>query len=286
VTRLGVVGHRGYAGLEEVIATLETVAPELGFHLAYESDLLDAGANGRELGAPDEVDALLTLGGDGTLLRGARFLEGRPAPILGVNLGKLGFLTSCSATETEPALRAFAAGRYDAEARMALVAWASDAEGNERRRWFALNDVVLHKGGFARVLRLRVSADGDTIASYAADGVVIATPTGSTAYSLSAGGPVVAPTVESIVLTPVSPHTLAIRPLVLPPSAVIEVEAIDGPEELLVTVDGQVGTTFASGEALTVRRSPHAVKIVRFPDTTFFGRLRLKLGWGGLQERD
>ncbi|HWJ24112.1 MAG TPA: NAD(+)/NADH kinase, partial [Gemmatimonadaceae bacterium] len=259
MTRLGVVGHRGYAGLEEVIATLEAVAPELGFHLVYESDLLDAGANGRELGAPDEVDALLTLGGDGTLLRGARFLEGRPAPILGVNLGKLGFLTSCSATETEPALRAFAAGRYEAEARMALVAWASDAEGNERRRWFALNDVVLHKGGFARVLRLRVSADGDTIASYAADGVVIATPTGSTAYSLSAGGPVVAPTVESIVLTPVSPHTLAIRPLVLPPSAVIEVEAIDGPEELLVTVDGQVGTTFASGEALTVRRSPHAV---------------------------
>ncbi|HET7459288.1 MAG TPA: NAD(+)/NADH kinase, partial [Gemmatimonadaceae bacterium] len=181
MTRLGVVGHRGYDGLEQVVETLEALAPELGFDLSYESDLLDLGSSGRPLGEPDSVDALITLGGDGTLLRGARFLTGRPAPILGVNLGKLGFLTSCGANDAEAALRAFAAGRYEAEARMALVAWASDCEGNERRRWFALNDVVLHKGGFARVLRLRVAADGDTIASYAADGLVVSTPTGSTA---------------------------------------------------------------------------------------------------------
>jgi NAD+ kinase len=288
--RIGVIGHQGYDGLTEIIQMLERVAPELGLRLLYEPGLVDVvdgvGAEGRELEEAPIVDALITLGGDGTLLRGARLLSGHPAPILGINLGKLGFLTSCSGGEAEAAVRDFAAGRYAAEGRMALVGAALDPDGRERKRWFALNDVVLHKGGFARVLRIRVAADGDTIASYAADGIVVSTPTGSTAYSLSAGGPVVAPTVESIILTPVSPHTLAIRPLVLPPTAEIEVQAIDGPEELLVTVDGQVGTTFASGETLTVRRAPHPVAIVRFPGTTFFARLRHKLGWGGLLVRD
>jgi NAD+ kinase len=289
--RIGVVGHRGYDGLADVIQTLERLAPELGLELSYEPALFDVVDEGipsadRELHDPSSVEALVTLGGDGTLLRGARLLAGHPAPILGVNLGKLGFLTSCGGGDDETAMRDFVAGRYVAEGRMALAASALDQDGAERRRWFALNDVVLHKGGFARVLRLRVSADGDTIATYAADGIVASTPTGSTAYSLSAGGPVVAPTVESIILTPVSAHTLAIRPLVLPPTAQIRVQAIDGPEELLVTVDGQVGTTFASGETLTVCRAPHPVAIVRFPGTTFFARLRHKLGWGGLQERD
>jgi len=289
--RLGVVGHRGYAGLGEALRLVASLGPELGFDVAYERELWtdedgEDTLDGKELTDATAIDALLTLGGDGTLLRGARLLAGRQAPILGVNFGRLGFLTSCGADEIEPALRALAAGQYSAEARMALEARALDGDGKERRRWFALNDVVLHKGGFARVLRLRVAADGDTIASYAADGIVVSTPTGSTAYSLSAGGPVVVPTVESIVVTPVSPHTLAIRPLVLPPTAEIQLQAIDGPEELLVTVDGQVGTTFASGETLLVRRSPHPVAIVRFPGTTFFARLRLKLGWGGLQDRD
>ena len=287
--RIGVIGHLGYDGLPEIVEMLERVGPELGLELRYERGLagvVGGDAAARELDEEPHVDALVTLGGDGTLLRGARLLSGSPAPILGINLGKLGFLTSCSGAEAEAGVRDLAAGRFAAEGRMALVGSALDAEGRERCSWFALNDVVLHKGGFARVLRLRVAADGDTIASYAADGIGVSTPTGSTAYSLSAGGPVVAPTFESIILTPVSPHTLAIRPLVLPPTAVIQVQAIDGPEELLVTVDGQVGTTFASGETLTVRRAAHPVAIVRFPGTTFFARLRHKLGWGGLQERD
>jgi NAD+ kinase len=145
---------------------------------------------------------------------------------------------------------------------------------------------MLHKGGFARVLRLRVAADGDTIASYAADGIVVSTPTGSTAYSLSAGGPVVVPTVESIILTPVSPHTLAIRPLVLPPTAEIQLQAMDGPDELLVTVDGQVGCTFGAADTLIIRRSSAPVPIVRFPEISFFSTMREKLHWGGLQDRD
>jgi NAD+ kinase len=284
--RLGVVGHRGYERLPDVLDTLLRLAPPLGLRLYFERDLHDVAGDGEPLRDPEDVDALVTLGGDGTLLRGARFLQGRQAPILGVNLGRVGFLTSCGGAELEEGLRKLAGGDYHAEARMTLEAWALDRDGNERRRWRALNDVVLHKGGFARILRMRVTADRELIASYSADGIVVSTPTGSTAYSLSAGGPVVVPTVESIVLTAVSPHTLAIRPLVLPPTATVEIEAMDGPEELLVTVDGQVGTTFATGETLCVRRSAQPTLVVRFPDSTFFARLRLKLGWGGLQDRD
>jgi NAD+ kinase len=135
-------------------------------------------------------------------------------------------------------------------------------------------------------VRFGVHVDGEPLGAYGADGVVICTPTGSTGYSLSAGGPVVVPTVESIMVTPVSPHTLAMRPLVVPPEAEVAVRAEDGPEGLLVTVDGQVGTTFRAGETLIVRRADVPVRIVRFPGTSFFERLRHKLGWGGLSERD
>ncbi len=280
--RLGIVGHRGYARLPDLLELIFRLAPDLGAEVFVEDDLHDIASGAEPLRAAESIDVLVTLGGDGTLLRGARILAGRQVPIIGVNLGRLGFLTSCGDHEIEEALLRFARGEYRAEARMALQAKALDESGTERRRWYALNDVVLHKGGFARVLRLTVESNGEAVAGYAADGIVISTPTGSTAYNLSAGGPIIEPTLESIVLTPISPHTLAIRPLVLPPTACLRVRAEDGPEELLVTVDGQVGTTFAQGEALDVRRAGRPVLIVRFPGTTYFGRLREKLGWGGV----
>jgi NAD+ kinase len=283
--RLGVVGHRGYAGLPAVLLTLTRLAPELGLELSFEDELLDAVDGAAPLGPTTPLDGLLSLGGDGTLLRGARLLRGRQVPILGVNLGRLGFLTSCAAHELEPALRSFAVGDYIAEPRMALAAavWSADVE---RQRWFSLNDVVLHKGGFARIVRYAVSVDDEPVGAYAADGVVVSTPTGSTAYSLSAGGPVVVPTVEMMLLTPVSPHTLGIRPLVLPATATVRIQAEDAPAELLVTIDGQVGTRFGGDDTLVVRRAEHPVLVARFPGTTFFARLRVKLGWGGLVDRD
>jgi NAD+ kinase len=282
VIRLGVVGHRGYPQLPDLLHTLRRLAPELGLDVHVEGDLHDLLPDADPFGPAQPVDVLMTLGGDGTMLRGARVIGGRQVPIVGVNLGRLGFLTSCGGDEMVDALCRFARGDYRAEPRMALEARALDRSGTERRRWYALNDVVLHKGGFARVVRLAVSSNGEDVAAYAADGIVISTPTGSTAYSLSAGGPIVEPTVDSIILTPISPHTLAIRPLVLPPTAALKVWAEDGPEELLVTVDGQVGTTFAEGEVLEVRRAGRPVLLVRFPGTTYFTRLRKKLGWGGM----
>jgi NAD+ kinase len=286
VIRLGVVGHRGYDGLADILRCVFRLAGELALEPMFEPDLLDVAPGAGRLERETEIDALLTLGGDGTLLRGARLLDGRPVPILGINLGRLGFLTSCGQDEAELALRRLAAGDYLAEPRMQLEARALDRAGNARRRWFALNDVVLHKGGFARVVHLSVSANGDPIGRYAADGIVVSTPTGSTAYSLSAGGPVVVPTLESIVLTAISPHTLAIRPVVLAADAELSVRTDDGPDELLVTVDGQVGTTFAIGETLLVRRAERHALIVRFPGSTFFSVLTRKLGWGGLPDRD
>lgn len=285
-TRLGVIGHRFYDGLSDLLALLEREAPRRGYSLAYERELLAEVPGGACLGRPDQVDALVTLGGDGTLIRGARFLGGAPVPILGVNLGKLGFLTSCSSEEFGDAFAAFAAGDYQVQRRMALEATTLTPTGHVGVVARALNDVAVHKGGYARVLRLRMFVNDEPIGAFAADGVVIATPTGSTAYSLSANGPIVIPTFESLIVTPVAPHTLALRPTILPPDYVLRLEVDEGAEEVLVTADGQVGTTLGGGRTLQVRRSGKPIHLVRFGGTTFFMRLRRKLGWGGLQERD
>ena len=284
--RVGVVGHLGYGGLPDVLSALRRLAPTLGLSLSFEDSLRDVAGTDAPPIKPGEVDALLTLGGDGTLLRAARLDHGPDVPILGINLGRLGFLTCCPAEMLEEALRRFAARDYVVEKRMTLDARVLDTDGRDRAHWRALNDVVLHKGGFARVVTMRVQANGEAVARYSADGIVLATPTGSTAYNLSAGGPVVFPTLETILVTPVSAHTLALRPLVLAPSAEVIVQPEDGPKELLVTVDGQVGTTFAIGETLVVQRSSRPVPIVRFDEASFFTTMREKLRWGGLPDRD
>jgi NAD+ kinase len=286
VIRVGVVGHLGYGGLPDVLSALRRLAPTLELSLSFEDTLRDMAGPEAPPIEPGEVDALLTLGGDGTLLRAARLDHGPDVPILGINLGRLGFLTCCPADMMEEALRRFAARDYVVEKRMTLDARVRDEGGRDRAHWRALNDVVLHKGGFARVVTMRVQANGEAVARYSADGIVLATPTGSTAYNLSAGGPVVFPTLETILVTPVSAHTLALRPLVLAPSAEVIVQPEDGPKELLVTVDGQVGTTFAIGETLVVRRSDRPVPIVRFGEASFFTTMREKLHWGGLPDRD
>ncbi len=286
--RLGVLGHRGYEGLQDVLAELQRLAPQLGVSLFIERGLVVDARDAAPLTEETELDVLLTMGGDGTFLRGARFLRGRQIPIAGLNLGRLGFLTSGSRDHLAQSLHDIAKFDFPVERRMALEAHVTDSTGREHYRWRAVNDVVLHKGGFARVLQLRASVDGREIARYSADGVIAATPTGSTAYSLSAGGPVIVPTVESILLTPVSPHTLAMRPVVLPPTAQLALEVLREATELLITVDGQVGAMFGSGETLHVQRSPNPILVARIDEDEdgFFGRLRQKLGWGGLAERD
>lgn len=276
--RLGVVGHRGYDDLLPLLDTLRRLAPGLGVSLVLEPDLVPLAPDLPTLDDLSAVDALLSLGGDGTLLRAARLLDGRNVPILGINLGRLGFLTACSRDDVEAALRRFVAGDYVSDSRMALEAVVSNG-GEPSTTSYALNDVVLRQGGKARVVRLHVEVNGEEIAQYAADGVVLSTPTGSTAYALSAGGPVVDPALESILLAPISAHSLSIRPLLLPPTAEVVVRVEDDDSDQLVTIDGQIQTRFGSQHRLTVRRAARVVLLVRFPEMTFFERMRRKLGW-------
>lgn len=284
--RLGVVGHRGYPELPAILDELVRTATELGAELYFERELLDLAGTGAALDSPEQIDLAISLGGDGTLLRTARFLGGADVPILGVNLGRLGFLTSCGANEAGDGLRAALRGTHDVDRRMMLRGESICADASRGRSWRALNEFVMHKGGFARMLSVRVTVDGEMLGAYTADGIVVASPTGSTAYSLSAGGPLVTPAVDSIIVTPVSAHALAIRPIVLPATATVTLEAMDGPTEVLVTVDGQAGAEFAQGDRLVISRDQHALGIVRFPGNSFFERLRVKLGWGGLPARD
>jgi len=277
--RLGVIGNRDYPDLGSLLRRLLSLAPELGVDMLLEATLRDlAPDHDAPTLSPEGVDALLTLGGDGTLLRGARFLAGREIPVLGVNLGRLGFLSACGPEELETAVRRLASGDFRGETRMMLEGRPSMAE--DPRRWYALNDIVLHKSGKARVIWLRVEVDGEEVASYAADGIVMSTPTGSTAYNLSVGGPVVVPEHPSIIIAPISAHALSIRPVVVSPDVTIIVHADDDGTDRLVTVDGQVGATLGTAESLLVRRAARSVILVRFPEMTFFTRMRRKLGWG------
>jgi NAD+ kinase len=286
--RVGVVGHSNYAILRETLARIQAFAGREGVSLYLEEEIRDHGAHGELLTAEAcaELDLLLTLGGDGTLLRGARMVIRERVPVLGINLGHLGFLTSAPRDEVEAALARWLAGDFEIDERMALAVHAETADGVAGKTHLALNDAVLHKGGAARVIRLSVSAWRDSVGSYSADGIILATPTGSTAYSLSAGGPIVAPSVHCIIATPICPHTLGVRPLILPADETVTVEVLSPTEELILTIDGQENERLVPGQKVVARRAEQPVRLVRFPGQTFFQTLRRKLKWGDLVERE
>jgi len=290
---VGVVGNPTYRDLNTILAHLAQVAPRLGVSLFTEEQIgplwPPPAPPALDRAPARQLDCLITLGGDGTLLRGARTLDTAPAPtpILGVNLGRVGFLTTATAQTLDWALDALVRRAYATEARLALAPFIENKEGKSRAEPVVLNDAVVHKGGVARVIRLRVSVDGDEVGQYSADGIVIATPTGSTAYALSAGGPIVVPSVDAIVVAAICPHTLAVRPLVLPSDAAVTVEPIPPwTEDVLVSFDGQVGTTMRAGGRLVVKRAARPVLLVRLGPEGFFARMRKKLNWGDLSDRE
>jgi len=225
-----------------------------------------------------ESDLIVVLGGDGTLLSIARRTDGR-TPILGVNMGELGFLTEVVESEAMPMLARVLAGRYELDRRMTLNA-ALERGGRVVHRFRALNDVVITNGALARIIDFAVTVDGLPLCAYRADGLIVATPTGSTAYSLSAGGPIVEPTVEVLLVSPISPHTLSNRPVVLRPSALVRIAIAPGQQDVLLTIDGQEGMPLAGGDVVAVRRSPQPVALVRSPHRTYYEVLRSKLRWG------
>jgi NAD+ kinase len=287
---VGVVGNPRYADLRDVLEHVVREAPARGMTLYTEARLAPFWpapvAHLEDLPLEQQLDALITFGGDGTLLRGARIIGSRGTPILGVNLGRVGFLTTATLETLDQALTALVAGDYTVERRQALTASIITAQGRVRATQNALNDVVIHKGGVARVIRVNVHIQDSDVGPYSADGIVVATPTGSTAYNLSAGGPILVPGVEALVVTPICAHTLAIRPLVVPATFTIVIATLEGwDEDLLVSFDGQTGTTLASGESMRVQRATSPVCLVRLADDVFFDRMRQKLHWGDLSER-
>ncbi len=285
---VGVVGNPNYPDLSAFLATLQQKATSSGLTLYTEERIQTLWPSQPEaIAAAPSLDCLITLGGDGTLLRGARLLNGVETPILGLNLGRVGFLTTAAPDTLDWALDAVVRRAYTTESRLTLQS-AITGKGAKigRVEPLVLNDVVVHKGGVARVVRLKVSVDGDEVAQYSADGIIVSTPTGSTAYSISAGGPIVVPTVDAIVVTAICPHTLAVRPLVLPATAVVTIQPIPPwSDEVLASFDGQVGSPIHAGERLEVRRADRPIHLIRLGPESFFKRLRKKLHWGDLSDR-
>jgi NAD+ kinase len=282
VTRVGIVAKPDAPRARGVIAHLLSWLSAQGLGAVLEKETADlasevpAAAGKAEL--PSQVDLLIVLGGDGTLLSMARAVGDLGVPLLGVNLGGLGFLTATTLDEMLPALEAYLAGQMTIEERMLLAARVV-RNGQPICEYAALNDVVITKSAMSRIIDLSVSVDGRYATAYRADGLIISTPTGSTAYSLSAGGPILFPTMDAVVLTPICSHTLTDRPIVLPGADRIEVTLL-ADQEVMATVDGQIGVGLRERDTVEVLKAASRIRLVRFPQKDFFSVLRTKLKWG------
>ena len=225
----------------------------------------------------EKADLVVACGGDGTLLRAARLVGSRNVPIMGVNLGGLGFLTEFSADEAQAGIEDFCRGSHTEERRMVLAC------RHGRRSGFALNDIAVNMGSANRAIELLASSGGVLVTRFIGDGVVVSTPTGSTAYSLAAGGPVVYPTMEAILLTPLSPHALASRPMILPGDARVELELSERSESAVLNLDGQERWVVRPGRPIRISRAGFTIRLVTPKGKTYFQILRDKLKWTGSQ---
>ena len=224
-------------------------------------------------------DIVITLGGDGTLLSAARAFASLEVPLLGVNLGSLGFLTEVPLAEIYITLEAWLAGKGVID-RRSLMHTELVREGRVFRRWDALNDVVLAKGAIARIGEYAIELDGQFVARFRADGIIVSTPTGSTAYTLAANGPILMPAVDGLVLTAICPHLLTIRPIVVPGSSEIAVTVDVVPHETYITVDGQEVVELLLNDRIVCRRSDKSIRLLRLRENGLFNVLRSKLSWG------
>jgi len=280
---IGVISRPRRANLSAVVPELLRWLETRGIRVLYDEETASAlphpaKAFTREELA-DQSQILLVLGGDGTLLAAARVAALRCIPILPINMGSLGFLTSFTVDELYPALEETLAGRSSMSERVMLqVELVREEKAIDRQH--VLNDAVVNKSALARMIELELFIDDDFVCRYRADGLVLATPTGSTAYSLSAGGPIVHPSVEAFVITPICPHTLTDRPVVVRDSSRIEVKLTGSSESVFLTLDGQKGIPMQSEDRIRITRSPQCLKLIQPPKKSYFEILRNKLKWG------
>jgi len=231
--------------------------------------------------APEAADLALVLGGDGAILAAARRLGALEVPLVGVNIGKLGFLTAFDVGGVRDALDDLLAGRLPCATPMRLDC-AVERGSAPVHRSLAVNDVVISRGALSRVINLKLLIDEEKLTTYAGDGLIVATPLGSTAHSLSAGGPILPPDMQAIIITPICPHTLTNRPLVVPAESRVEVVVeVRGEMTTALTTDGQVYVELRSGDRIALRRSPHGLRLVRNPSRSFFRTLSDKMYWRG-----
>src|SRR5437762_6828910 len=228
---------------------------------------------------PRRVDLMLVLGGDGTMIATGRMLGESQVPVLGVNYGGLGYLAEFPIEELFPALEAILAGQYTVQQRLMLSVelWRGEELVTRNR---VLNDVVVNKSALARIVEIEAYLNDQFVSSFRADGLIVATPTGSTAYNLSAGGPIIFPSMNAMVITPICPFTLSNRPIVVPDDSVIEVRLITEKEEVALTLDGQVGCPLQAHDRVVIRKSETAFNLVQPPNRNYFEVLRNKLKWG------
>lgn len=226
-----------------------------------------------------EVDLLLVFGGDGTLLRAAREIAGSQTPLLGINIGGLGFLTAVSSADLPRALKHVWNGEFKFENRALIEARANC--GSRQVQETAFNDLVISRGVSSRLIELHVSVDDEPVTRYRCDGLIVSSPTGSTAYSLAAGGALVFPTAEVFQLTPICPHTLTNRSLILPLTSTLRIKVINPKPATILSADGQIVTDLNAGDEITIRRSRRTVRLVHLQDSSFFESLRAKLHWRG-----
>lgn len=278
---IGIIANCGKPQAREALARVQRKAAELGLRV-YASAETARCVRGALRVSPERlagrVEALLALGGDGTMLHAARLVHTSGTPILGVNLGNLGFLTSSSSDDLETTLEELARGHYSLSERSAAegTVW----RGRRRLGTFrALNDIVVGWGQSSRIITLDVAVDGEHIASYRCDGLIVSTPTGTTGHSLSAGGPIIHPEAKALLVNVICPHTLSARPLVLPDRSAVEIAVTASTKQLLLSVDGQEELTVRQGDRLVIRRSARGVRFIRLRNYSYFAVLRHKLQW-------
>lgn len=284
--RVGILGHTNRPGVRQTAARLATSIARRGSAVRIDTELAaEMGRDGYPIDAIAQwCDVLITLGGDGTTLRGARALAGRRGALLPINLGGLGFLTVAEDREALPALSAALAGRWPV-VRRRLVGAVVRRQGRVLRRGRAMNDAVVKTAGGFAALHVRMAALGHDLGHLVADGIVCASASGSTAYSLSAGGPVLAPDVEAFVVTPACAHTLGSRPLVLSPEGKVTLRVLGSSDHAMLLLDGEESMDLAPGDEVEMGLTRATVRFHQNPERSFGGSLQAKLGWQGSERR-
>jgi NAD+ kinase len=282
--RFGIIANRKRSGAAKVIRRLLAWTQENGHDYRVCEELKDFTELTETICKREELathcDCIISMGGDGTLLAAARAIGARDIPVLGINLGALGFLTQVAAEDMEKSLQALVNGEHHIEPRMLLTAMVDGRE--DAKEGVALNDVVVDRGNVARLIQLDLFVNEEFICTYRADGLIISTPTGSTAYNAAVGGPILNPRMSAIIASPMAPQSLAARSLLFDGDDKIKIKVASGHHSALMTLDGQVSIPLKNGEEVVIKRAAHTTKLVTFPQHSFYAILRNKLHWAVL----